>query len=82
VADDAAGCEENCTQSKNGDLSGESRRRENEESVLGEARAMLAHRKTPPSRNDAADKIAERLNHKPEKKRVDQILGRLARDTR
>jgi hypothetical protein len=26
-------------QSKNGDLSGESRRRENEESVLGEARA-------------------------------------------
>jgi hypothetical protein len=22
------------------------------------------------------------LNHKPEKKRVDQILGRLARDTR
>jgi hypothetical protein len=66
--------------SKIGELSGESRRRKTGERVLREAHKLLAGRKAPPSRNDAADKIAERLKHDPEKKQVDRILGRLAGD--
>ena len=48
--------------------------------VLTAARALLAARKAPPSRWNASGTIAEQLNHKPERKRVDSILAQLAGD--
>jgi hypothetical protein len=66
--------------SKIGALSSKNRRTRTDERVLREAHKLLAGLKSSPSRNYAADEIAERLRHDPEKKQVDRILGRLAGD--